>query len=475
MPSRHRIVPIIVASPLFLQNLDTSVMSTALPTIANALDVSVLHLNLAITSYLLSLAVFLPVSGWLAERFGPRRVFCAAVAFFSLGSTLCGAAQSLPQLVAFRVLQGLGGAMMLPVGRLILLRTVPPQQMVSAMVWFTVPPAFGRLAGPLFGGAIVTLASWRWIFLVNIPFGLLAIAGALRFIKDLPEDNASAPFDVEGFVLLAIGLTALLGSLEMVGKGMLPTMAIWALAGLGLLASLVYHLRSRGKADPLIDLGILRYPTYRASIVGGTPLRIAIGASPFLLPLMLQLGFGLSPLASGSLTMATALGSLATRVVMTKAIRTIGFRGLIIGATCLTSLFYLACGYFEPTTPHVQIFITLMFGGLVNSMAMVSLQTLGFSQIPKPRMSHAATLNSMAQQLSLSLGVTLGASLITLAAWWNGSGANALKAEDFSPAFGVIGAMTLLSLLSFSRLSKDEGAGLANPPRRQDPSKGDEH
>jgi EmrB/QacA subfamily drug resistance transporter len=435
-------------------------MATALPTIAHALDVSVLHLNLAITSYLLSLAVFLPVSGWLAERFGAKRVFCVAVALFSLGSTLCGAAQTLPQLVGFRVLQGLGGAMMLPVGRLILLRSVPASQMVSAMVWFTVPPAFGRLAGPLFGGAIVTLTSWRWIFLVNIPFGLIAIAAAMRFINDTPEDSSPAPFDTEGFVLLALGLTALLGSLEMVGKGLLPASVIWAMAGLGTLASLLYHLRSRGKASPLIDLGILRFSTYRASIVGGTPLRIAIGASPFLLPLMLQLGFGLSPLVSGSLTMASALGSLATRAVMAKAIRTVGFRPLLVGATCLTSLFYLSCGYFKPGTPHVQIFVTLMFGGLVNSMAMVSLQTLGYSQIPKPRMSHAATLNSMAQQLSLSLGVTLGATLVTLAAWWNGSGANRLTAEDFSPAFGVVGAMTLLSLLSFTKLSKDEGAGL---------------
>jgi MFS family permease len=328
------------------------------------------------------------------------------------------------------------------------------------MVWFTVPPAFGRLAGPLFGGAIVTLASWRWIFLVNIPFGLIAIAAAMRFINDLPEDQSPTPFDTEGFVLLAVGLTALLGSLELVGKSLLPVPAIWAMAGFGALASLVYHLRSRGKAEPLIDLGILRYSTYRASIVGGTPLRIAIGASPFLLPLMLQLGFGLSPLASGSLTMATALGSLATRTVMAKAIRAIGFRSLLVGATCLTSAFYVSCGYFQPSTPHVQIFFTLLLGGLVNSMAMVSLQTLGFSQIPKPRMSHAATLNSMAAQLSLSLGVTFGASLVTLAAWWHGNDASRLTAEDFSPAFGVVGAMTLLSLLSFTRLSKDEGAGL---------------
>jgi EmrB/QacA subfamily drug resistance transporter len=462
--SYRRIVPVIVASPLFLQNLDTSVMATALPSIARALDVSVLHLNLAITSYLLSIAVFLPVSGWLSERIGPRRVFIAAVAMFSLGSTLCGAAYSLPQLVAFRVLQGLGGAMMLPVGRLILLRSVPPEQMVSAMVWFTVPPAVGRLAGPLFGGLIVTLVSWRWIFLINIPFGLLAIAGALRWIDDLPEDSTPTPFDAEGFVMLALGLTALLGSLEMGGKALLPATAIWAMEAVGVFAVLAYHLRSRRKSHPLIDLGILRHPTYRASVIGGTPLRIAIGASPFLLPLMLQLGFGLSPLTSGSLTMATAIGSLATRTVMARAIRALGFRTLLIGATCLTSLFYFSCGFFRPSTPHAAIFVTLLFGGLVNSMAMVSLQTLGFSEIPKPRMSHAATLNSMAQQLSLTLGVTLAATLVSLAARFHGNPADRLTTEDFLPAFGVIGAMTLLSLLSFRKLSKDEGAGLRLAP-----------
>lgn len=460
MLSRHRIIPLVVAAPMFLQNLDTSVMATALPSIARALDVHALQLNLAITSYLLSLAVFLPMSGWLADRFGAKRIFCVAVAAFSLGSTLCGLAQSLPQLVVFRVLQGLGGAMMLPVGRLILLRSVAPAQMVAAMVWFTVPPAFGRLAGPLVGGIIVTLTSWRWIFLINIPFGLLAIAGAMYFLDDLPDEPRPGAFDFPGFVLLAFGLTALLGSLELVGKSMLPTPALWAMAGFGALAALVYHLRSRNKAEPLIDLSILRFPTFRASIIGGMPLRIAIGASPFLLPLMLQLGFGLSALTSGALTMATALGSLATRAGMTQAIRTIGFRSLLIGATCLTCVCYVSYGTFRPSTPHVQIFITLLLGGLVNSMVMVALQTLGFSQIPKPRMSHAATLNSMVQQLSLSLGVTLGASLVTLVAWTHGGSAQQPSAEDFYPAFGVVGAITLLSLFFFIRLTKDEGAGL---------------
>lgn len=458
MAARDKLVPIIVAFPLFLQNLDTSVMATALPTIARSLDVDALQLNLAITSYLLSLAVFLPLSGWFADRFGAKRVFCWAIACFSIGSALCGAADSLLSLVFFRILQGLGGAMMVPVGRLILLRRVAPAAMVAAMVWYTVPPAIGRMVGPLFGGAIVTWTSWRWIFLINVPFGLLGIALATLFIIDIKEDRVPAPFDATGFVLLAIGLTGLLGGLETAGKALVAGWLTWSMAGLGALAMAAYYRRSRRKANPIIDLRILRFPTYYASIIGGTPLRIAVGASPFLLPLMFQLGFGLSPLDSGLMTVATALGSIATRTIMTQAIRRIGFRSLLIATTALTGLCYAAYGLFQPSTPHAVMFGAMLFGGLVNSMGMVALQTLGFSEIPKPLMSHATALSSMAQQVSLSFGVVLGASLVNAAAWWHGSDLSHLAAHDFSPAFILIGAATLLSLFFFTRLRPDEGA-----------------
>ncbi len=465
MSWRGRLIPVVVASPLFLQNLDTSVMATALPSIARALDVEPLRLNLAITSYLLSLAVFLPLSGWCAERFGARRVFCWAIAFFSVGSALCGMADSLYELVAYRILQGLGGAMMVPVGRLILLRSVPSALMVSAMVWFTVPPTIGRMMGPLFGGAIVSFTSWRWIFYVNVPFGLLGIALALWFIDKDDASPERRPFDGLGFALLALGLTALLGAVETAGKAIVPDAVGWLAAGLGMGALLLYVWRSQRIAAPLIDLGILRHPTYRASIVGGTPLRIAIGASPFLLPLMLQLGFGLSPLVSGLLTVATAIGSLATRFVMAQTIRRVGFRPLLIGTTVTTSLCYASYALFTPATPHPLIFGALMLGGLVNSMGMVAMQTLGFSEIPKPRMSHATTLNSMAQQLSLSVGVLLGAMLVGLAARWHGSDATHLAPHDFPPAFVCIGMMTMLSLLWFRRLPADAGAELREPSR----------
>lgn len=458
MPSPHtRIVPLIVACPLFLQNLDTSVMATALPAIAQSLDVRILNLNLAVTAYLLSLAIFLPISGWLADRFGARRMFCVAIALFSLGSAFCGLATSLPSLVAYRLLQGIGGAMMLPVGRLILLRSVPPAQIVRAMVWFTVPGAIGRMAGPFFGGAVVTFASWHWIFLVNIPFGIIGVAAALWFIEaDVPAGQRRG-FDVPGFLLLACGLAGLIGALETLEKG------LWAwewnlaaaLVGSGALLAYIWH--SRRSPHPLIDLGIFRFGSYRAAVIGGMPLRIAIGASPFMLPLMLQLGFGLSALESGLLTMATAVGSLSTRTIVARAIRTLGFRSLLIGAATLSSLFYMAYGFFTPTTPHVAIFIVLLCGGLCNALAMVSLNTLGFTQIPRERTSHATTTSSMAQQLSVCLGVVLGASLLALIGHWHGSAVGQLQAEDFRPAFIVVGAVTLLSVLWFARLPADEG------------------
>jgi MFS family permease len=320
-----------------------------------------------------------------------------------------------------------------------------------------VPPTIGRMIGPLVGGAIVTWTSWRWIFLVNIPFGVIGILAALYFIEELPEDGPAGTFDGRGFVLLAVGLTTLLGALETVGKAVVPDWATVAGVLLGVLALGLYLRHTRRVDNPLIDLNILRWQTFRASVIGGIPLRIAIGASPFLLPLMLQVGFGLSALDSGLLTVATAIGSLATRAVMAKAIRRIGFRSLLIGATIVTSAFYVGYGLFTPQTPHPVIFFTLMMGGLVNSMVMVSMTTLGFADIPKPRMSHATTLSTMAQQVSLSVGVVAGALMVSAAAWWHDGDASRIGAQDFMPAFMLIGLATLTSLLSFTRLDREVG------------------
>lgn len=457
-----RIVPLVVACPIFLQNIETSVMTTALPSIAASLDVHALDLNLAITAYLLSLAVFLPVSGWLTERFGARRIFCGAILLFSIGSALCGAATSLEQLVAFRVLQGMGGALMMPVGRLILLRSIPVAQLVNSMIWFTVPGALGRMLGPLLGGVIVTMTSWRWIFLINVPFGILGVAMALKYIKPDAHrgEREDHLFDVRGFILLATGLACLLGAVETIGRALLPSSITFAIGCLGLTMLWFYVHHSRSCINPLIDLKILRIRTYRAIVIGALPLRVAIGASPFLLPLMLQLAFGLSPLQSGLLTVATAVGSLSTRTVVAYAIRKVGFRKLLMMSAFFTSLFYIAYGLFTPNTPHVLMFGVMLVGGLCNSMAMVALQTLGYSDIPPQRMSHATTMSSMAHQVSISLGVVIGTLLLTATSFLYGRSSTDLRTEDFASAFTVVGVMTLISIAAFRKLKPEDGAEL---------------
>lgn len=464
MTDHNRLIPITVACPLFLQNLDTSIMATALPSIASSLHVETLHLNLAITSYLLSLAVFLPASGWCADRFGARTVFCAAIGLFAFGSALCGLATSLPQLVVFRVIQGMGGALMVPIGRLILLRSIPPQHMVAAMVWFTVPPAIGRVAGPLLGGVIVTLTSWRWIFLLNIPFGVLGVLMARSFITDTHE-RVQQRFDFAGFILLATGLVGLVIGLDTAGRGLVPTFITATSTLVGVLCVWLYWRYARRVENPVIDPGLFKFKTYRTAVAGGMPLRIALGASPFLLPLMLQLGFGLTPLAAGLLTMATALGSLAVRPILRPAIRRFGFKAILIGSTVMTGVFYALYGAFRLDTSHTLIFSVLLFGGLFNSLAMITLNTLGFSDVPHLRMSQATALSSMMQQLSLSIGVAFGAFLLTLTAHLHGHSPDSLVADDFSPAFIVVGLLTWVSLLQFFQLSAQDGAELRDTSR----------
>lgn len=463
MTDRTRLIPMIVACPLFLQNLDTSIMATALPSIANSLQVETLHLNLAITSYLLSLAVFLPASGWLADRFGPKRVFCSAIIFFSLGSALCGFATSLSQLVVFRVIQGMGGAMMVPIGRLILLRSIPKQAMVAAMVWFTVPGVIGRLAGPLLGGVVVTFTSWRWIFLLNVPFGVLGVLMARAYI-DGAYTQVRERFDTRGFIMLSTGLVGLVSGLDTIGRNLVPAYVTYGLLGAGTCSILAYWAYTRRHDNPIIDPNLFRFKAYRTSVVGGMPLRIAIGASPFLLPLMFQLGFGLSPLESGSLSVATAIGSLAVRGVLQKAIAIVGFRTLLITCTSLTGFFYAFYGFFRPTTPHLFIFVVLMFGGLFNSLSMITLNTLGYSDMPQEKMSRATAMASMTQQLSISLGVAFGALLLAVTARIHGNDPAHLTAQDFSPAFIVVGLMTWWSLLFFVKLSRDEGSEMRRQP-----------
>jgi len=454
-PLRRVLVPLIVACALFMENLDSTVIATALPSIARSFGEDPLRLNLAITSYLLSLAVFIPLSGWVADRYGARSVFRAAIVTFALGSAFCGLAESLPQFVAARILQGVGGAMMVPVGRLVMLRTVPKSELVRAMSYLTVPALIGPVLGPPLGGFIVTYSSWRWIFYINLPIAVLGILLATLFIENIKEPG-DWPLDLRGFILAGLGLAGLMFGFETAGRDVLPWPTVVALLVAGALSIALYVLHARVRSYPIIDLKLLRIPTFAAAMVGGSLFRIGIGALPFLLPLMLQLGFGLSPLASGLLTFTSAAGAMTMKMTAAPIIRTLGFRKVLLGNAVVSSLFALSYSFFTPDTPHWLIVLALLAGGFFRSLQFTSTNTLIFADVPPSLMSRATSFQSMMQQLSVSIGVGTGAMLLHVTLLFRGK--PTLGPGDFTTAFIAVALISLSSILVYLPLAREAGA-----------------
>src|SRR6204780_194780 len=348
------LAPMIVGCALFMEMLDSTVISTALPAMAKSLGEDPIKLNLAITSYLLSLAVFIPISGWMADRFGARTIFRSAILLFTIGSVLCGFSHTLPQLVASRILQGFGGAMMVPVGRLIVLRTVKKSDLVTAMSYLTVPAVLGPVVGPPVGGFIVTYYSWRWIFFINVPIGMIGITLVMWYIPNIKED-VTFPLDFRGFLLTGLGLAGLVMGFESIGRNVIPASIIMCVMAAGGICMALYILHSRRISYPIIDLGLLKVPTFFAATVGGGLFRMGIGALPFLLAMLLQVVFGLSPFASGMLTFTSAAGALFMKATATPIIRRFGFRTVLISNGVLSSFIMMSSALFRPTTPHFLI------------------------------------------------------------------------------------------------------------------------
>ena len=437
---RIRITALIVASALFMQNVDSTVIATALPTMAYAFGVEPVRMNVAMTSYLLSLAVFIPASGWMADRFGARNVFRIAIAMFTLASVLCGSAQTLAQLVAFRVLQGAGGAMMVPVGRLLLLRNVPKSELVAAMAWLTTPALIGPVVGPPLGGFITTYFSWRWVFDINIPIGVAGIILVTLFVRDVREAN-DTPFDWVGFAVSAVAMSCLMFGFETTGRGVLPLGVSLAAVGVGLAASLGYVLHARVHPAPLIDFTLLRYRTFLVSITSGTVFRIGVGALPFLMPMMLQLTFGRSPVQSGLITFASSAGALVMKPVSVTALRWFGFRDTLVCNGVIAAVLLGLCGAFRPAWPVALIYLVLLAGGFFRSLQFTAYNALAYGEIPRARMSAATSLYSTLQQVSLTLGVSIAAATLTVTMALNGHAGPTLI--DFSVSFLVVALVSL--------------------------------
>lgn len=452
--TRGWIVPAIIGSALMMQTLNATSLNNALPAMAQAFGVAPIRLNLAITMYLLASAVFLPISGWLADRFGARRIFLTAMVLYAAASAFCGLAQTLEQLVAARLLQGFAGAMLGPVGRLVLLRTTPKNELVGAMSVVTMPALLGPVIGPVVGGAIVTFASWHWIFFLNLP---IAVAGFFLVRAHVPDvkEQAVGPIDWIGMILTGAGLAGLIFGFEALGREALPGAAVAGLfaAGLGCLG--LYGLHARRTPHAVVDLSIFRVRTFQASVVGGSFFRLVPGATPFLLAMLLQVGFGMSAFAAGLMTFVSAVGALVMKTTAPPILRRFGFRTVLSVNAVICAATFMVYALFRPDTPHWLIMIALAVGGFFRSLQFTSLNGMAYADLEQDRMSRGTTTAAMAQQFIQSVSVGLAATLLHFIMRWRGE--DRLTAAAVTPAFAIFGALTLISLVWFLRLPADAG------------------
>src|ERR1700736_217932 len=381
------LVPLIVACALFMENLDATVLSTALPAIAHDLHQGPIQLKLALTSYLLTLAIFIPASGWVADRFGTRIVFRLAILIFAVGSALCGFANLIEALVAARAFQGIGGAMMVPVGRLVILRTIPRSELVGALAWLTMPALLGPVLGPPVGGFITTYFHWRWIFWINLPIAALGMVLSTLFIPNVRETVSR--FDYLGFVLSGIGLAGLVSASAALDASAIPPWIVAALFALGSVSVVLYVFHARRTEAPILDLKLLRYPTFRAGLVGGSLFRIGVGAMPLLLPLLFQLGFGMTPLNSGLLTFVAAIGAIGMKTAVGAILRSFGFRNVLALNSITSGALIAAPALFTQVTPVWVMLAILFVAALFRVFRFTCINAISVAEVDQPQMSQA--------------------------------------------------------------------------------------
>jgi EmrB/QacA subfamily drug resistance transporter len=452
--SRTVLIPLIVACALFMEQMDSTVIATSLPMIATSLGESPIALKLALTSYLVSLAVFIPVSGWMADRFGSRTIFRAAIAVFVLGSVFCGLSSSLGAFVAARFLQGMGGAMMVPVGRMVILRSVSKTEIVQALNYLTIPALIGPIIGPPLGGLITTYLNWRWIFFINVPISVLGIYLVSRFIENLRVDKVP-PLDWPGFALSALGLSLTMLGLATIGRHLVSGRVSFGCLALGVIALVAYYRHAKRAEHPLLKLDLFRLRTFRVGVLGGSLFRTGIGALPFLLPLFLQLGFGMTPFQSGMLTCSSAAGSMCMKTLSRKILRRFGFRTVLKFNIGLAAASLVSIAFFTVHTPHVLIAMVLLIGGVFRSLQFTSLNAISYADVDHADVSQASSIASAVQQLSLGMGVTIGAFALQTSSLLQGHAQ--LVAADFWPAFVLVGVIALGSLRFILQLPEQAG------------------
>ncbi|MCX4705925.1 MDR family MFS transporter [Streptomyces sp. NBC_01373] len=453
----RRGLALLVAGAFFMENLDGTIISTAAPDMAASFGVRPADIGVAMTAYFVALAVFIPVSGWAADRYGARRVFVWAIAVFTLASALCAAAGGLPELVVMRVVQGIGGAMMVPVGRLAVLRSTRKSDLLRAVAWLTWPGLLAPVLAPALGGLFTTYASWHWIFLVNVPLGVLALPFALRLVPDLRQPERPR-LDWVGFGLGGAGLAAVVLGLERFGAA--PAAwgagASWFAAGVALCLLTVRHFR--GTRSPLLDLGALKVDTFRVSNAGGALFRAAITAVPFLLPLMFQGAFGWSAATAGLVLIAVFAGNVAVKPLTTPLLRRFGFRTVLLVNGVATAGTFVLCGLLGPHTPMAVVVSVLFVSGMCRSVSLSAYATIGFADIEPDRTSGANALSSTVQQLAAGLGVAFGAlalrAAVPIAPLLGLDG----PVAPYRVAFALLALLPLVTVVEAARLRRDAGA-----------------
>ncbi|WP_310619895.1 MFS transporter [Flexibacterium corallicola] len=455
LPLRLRFTALVVSCVLMLNMIDTIILGIALPVISKDFGSSPVTLSLTLSIYLIAQAIFTPISGWAADKFGSKTVFLLATGGFLIASLLCGLSNSATQLILARLFQGVTAALTLPVARIVLLKSSPKEMLVQAMVWLTGPALVGPLVAPPLGGFLVTYASWRWIFWINIPISLIGFVLAIFFFQNFKRDDTPS-FDWSGFWLIGLGSLGFTTGLIAVTDTSKHNYLFAGVIVLSLILFFTYFNHAKRTDNPIIDLTLFRNASFRASVTGGAIFRIGIGAGPFLLPMMLQDVLGKSAFAASMLLLLLAVGALAIGKFIPMILRYLGFRGALIPNTLLVSLSFCSYGFFYPSTPLWIICAILLLGGVVRSIQFNVLNTIGFTELTESQMSPANSLASMSQFLARTLGVSIGAFMIQISLNFNGRAH--LTQLDFTIAFVVIGAIMLLALVEFYRLPPHAGS-----------------